>query len=152
MHSRLRSSSVAAVTVALILLGIVSVNVFKQAQGPRYEVTAKVLRLKHPPPASSPERSPSSIRPEFSRRHSGSPSRARSTRWPRPRARTPTAPRKTWQSDVTVAADPSSDLIAFTASNSDSAEAVGMANSVARGYIDFRTKLAAAQVASTIQG
>jgi tyrosine-protein kinase len=139
--------------VGLIVLGVLAVNVFKQIQGPRYEATAKVLVSSTPlvsiisgtqPSFVDPERvqqtaldiAESSSVYEASARQSGeeygSPSELKSA--------------------VSVTADENSDLIAFTASSSDSEDAVAIANAVAKGYIGFRSRLVASQVAETIKG
>ena len=139
--------------IGLILLGVIAVNGLKQAQGPRYEATAKVLVSSTPLASIISGTQPSFVDP--ARVQQTALGIADSTEVYQQAAQRDGEAYGTadeLQSDVSVTADPNSDLIGFTASSSDAGDAVGKANAVARGYIGFRTKLAASQVESTVNG
>ncbi len=139
--------------VGLMILGVVAVNVFKQAQGARYEATAKVLVSSTPLASIISGTQPSFVDP--ARVQQTALGIAESNEVYNVAAQRDDEAYGTaseLQSDVSVTADPNSDLIAFTSSSSDPDDAIGKANTVARGYIEFRTKLAASQVESTVKG
>ena len=139
--------------IGLILLGVVAVNVFKQVQGPQYEATAKVLVTSTPLASIISGTQPSFVDPARVQQTAlGIAESSEVYQTAAEKSDNGFGTPADLQSGVSVTADPTSDLISFTASSSDSDEAVGMANAVARGYISFRTKLAASQVVSTIKG
>ena len=137
--------------VGLIVLGIVAVNVFEQVRGPQYEATAKVVVTSTPLAAIISGIQPNFVDPERAQQTAvGIAQSSEVYRVAAARNHDAHGSAGELQSAVSVTADTNSDLIAFTASSSDSEQAVGMANAVARGYIGFRSRLAASQVATTI--
>ncbi len=138
--------------VGLIVLGIVAVNVFQQVRGPQYEATAKVVVTSTPLAAIISGIQPDFVDPERAQQTAvGIAQSSEVYRVAAARNHDAHGSAGELQSAVSVTADTNSDLIAFTASSSDSEQAVGMANAVARGYIGFRSRLAASQVATTIE-
>ena len=139
--------------IGLIVLGVVAVNVLKQAQGGRYEATAKVLVSSTPLASVISGTQPSFVDP--ARVQQTALGIAESSDVYEKAADNDQEAYGTageLQADVSVTADPNSDLIAFSANSTSPEDAIGEANAVARGYIDFRGELAASQVASTIEG
>src|SRR4029079_6470448 len=139
--------------IGLIVLGVVAVNVFKQAQGGRYEATAKVLVSSTPLSSVISGTQPSFVDP--ARVQQTALGIAESSEVYQEAAKRDNQSHGTagdLQAAVSVTPDATSRLIAFTSSSSESVDAVGKANAVARGFIAFRTKLATSQVESTVKG
>jgi len=139
--------------IGLILLGIVAVNVFEQIKGPQYDASAKVLISTTPLSTIITGTQPSFVDPQRVQQTAvgvaGSPE-LYSLAEKQSNGKYGSA--GSMQSATSVTGDPTSDLITFTASDSDPATAVGVVNAVAKAYIDFRGQLSDAQIRATIKG
>src|SRR3989440_5564266 len=128
--------------VLLVLLGIVSVNAFKQLRGPRYEAGARVLIsptsltqviTNTVPPSIDPNRIEATARalassPEVYKRAAqrtgyslGTPSEM--------------------QAATSISGGTDNDILTFTAQGSDPGRTVGIPNAVANAYIAWRAEL-----------
>jgi tyrosine-protein kinase len=136
--------------VLLVLLGIVSVNAFKQLRGPRYEAGARVLISPTSlaqiitgtvPPFVDPNRIQ-----ETARALAGSPEvYARAAQNTRFQLGTPGE----MQAATTVAGGANDDILTFSAHGSDPDRTVGTANAVANAYIGWRADLNGATIRKT---
>jgi Mrp family chromosome partitioning ATPase len=136
--------------VLLVLLGIVSVNAFKQLRGPRYQASARVLVsptnlvqiiTNTAPSFVDPNRVEATARalagsPEVYRRASdrnggtlGSPSEM--------------------QTATSVTGGTDNDILTFSARGTDPGRTVGIANAVASSYIDWRAQLSSETIRKT---
>jgi Mrp family chromosome partitioning ATPase len=137
--------------LALIVFAIAAVNVFKQLDGPRYGADARVLISTTPLSSIVTGTQPSFVDPErilqTALRIADSPGVYRL-------AADQTSGRygdaEQLESATSVAGDPDSDIVTFSAEDSDEAAAVGTANAVARSYISFRDRLSATRISKTI--
>ena len=135
--------------VGLVLLGLVAVNALKQAQGPRYAASARVLVSTTPlsriltdtqPTFTDPQRvqdtaqalatSPVIYRNAARGRRLGTPSELRAA--------------------ITVSAETNNDILSFTASAASASKAVARVNAVAAAYTDFRGQLSRTTVSRAI--
>lgn len=139
--------------IGLIVLGVIAVNVFEQVRGPRYEASAKVLVSSTPLASIITGTQPTFIDPDRVQQTALDIANSYDVyRKAANRSGDAYGNAGDLQAEVSVSADSNSDLITFTAASSDADEAIGMANTVARGYIAFRSNLIASQVSATIDG
>jgi Mrp family chromosome partitioning ATPase len=139
--------------VALVAIAIAAVNVFTQAQGPRYEADARVLISTTPLSSIVTETQPSFVDPErilqTALRIGDSPAvyelaASQSNR--------EYGGAEALRSATHVTGDSNSDLITFTAESSDRDTAVARANLAAQSYTRFRDRLSAQRIDRTIAG
>lgn len=139
--------------IGLVVLGIIAVNVFTQREGPRYEADARVLISPTPLSNIITGTQPSFVDPERVQQTAvGIASSPQVYTLAADKSNGEFGDADTLESSTTVAADPNSDLITFTAESSEADTAVGRVNAVADGYIAFRDRLSASRVKSTIKG
>jgi Mrp family chromosome partitioning ATPase len=138
--------------VALTVLGIVAVNVFKQLQGASYEATAKVLTSATPLSSIITGTEPSFVDPE--RAQQAELAIADSNQIYQ-RAARQTGQRygdaAELEAATEVRGDPTTDLITFVATDPVADHAVKIANGVARAYIGFKQDVSTARIDRTIE-
>jgi len=140
------------IIIGFVVLGIVAVNVVKQLQGPQYEATSKVLISNTPLSKIITGTEPSFVDPQ------------RTQNTARTLASSPQvyqlAARRggpgldgagEMQSSTNVTADPSSDILSFTTSDTDAGKARRTVNAVANAYVAYRAALSGASISNTVR-
>jgi succinoglycan biosynthesis transport protein ExoP len=137
------------IVAALVVLGVVAMNTFKQIQGPRYSATARVY---HQPTDLSTALT--NIDPGFV-----DPERAIDTALTLAASLEPyerAAQRVGGSGDqlrdlTTVGGESSADVIAFTAETSDARRSSRVVNAVADAYVDWRADIQSAAITRAMQ-
>jgi Mrp family chromosome partitioning ATPase len=137
--------------VALIVLGIVLVNVLEQLKGPSYEAVSKVQV-----PSTTLAQIISGTQTAFSDPQRDQDTAAALAASPKvyetAAARTNNAlgNASSLQNATTVAEVPDTDILSFTSTNSNAGTAQKIANAVAQGYVTFNAQNATQAIRSTI--
>jgi tyrosine-protein kinase len=137
------------IVVALVVIGVVAMNVLKHVQGARYSATARVFH-------TSTQLAPAlaEIQPAFQDPQRLAQNALLLARSPEPYER---AARQLGESPSSViqatkvGGSQDSDLIAFTASTGDSQRSVRIANGVASAYVAWRSDLEAGAIRKAIR-
>lgn len=138
--------------VGFVLVGIVAVNLFQQIRGPQYEASAQVLTSSTPLSSIITGTQPAFVDAERLQETAVGIAESQEVY--------EVAARQTdgqfgdadeLRAATSVAAEESSDLISFTASDPEREVAIGAVNAVAEGYIDFRSRLSSSQIEKTIE-
>ena len=136
--------------VLLVLLGIVSVNAFKQLRGPRYQASARVLVSPTNLVQVITNTAPSFVDPNrieaTARALAGSPEVY--TRAADRNGGTLGSPSE-MQSATSVTGGNDNDILTFAARSTDPGRAVGIANAVANAYIAWRAELSGETIRRT---
>jgi Mrp family chromosome partitioning ATPase len=137
--------------VGLIVLGVVLVNALEQLKGPTYQAVSKVQV-----PDTTLAQTVSGTAPPFSDPQRNQDTAAELASSPKVYSLAARATKNTFgdaqslQGAITVAEVPDTDILSFTASNSDSRAAQQVANSVARAYVTFQGQNATQTIRQTI--
>jgi Mrp family chromosome partitioning ATPase len=136
--------------VLLVLLGIVSVNAFKQLRGPRYQASARVLVSPTNLVQIITNTAPSFVDPNrveaTARALAGSPEVYR--RAADRNGGTLGSPSE-MQTATSVTGGTDNDILTFSARGTDPGRTVGIANAVANSYIDWRAMLSSETIRKT---
>src|SRR5919198_558971 len=136
--------------VLLVLLGIVSVNAFKQLRGPRYQASARVLVSPTNLVQIITNTAPSFVDPNrveaTARALAGSPEVYR--RAADRNGGTLGSPSE-MQTATSVTGGTDNDILTFSARGTDPGRTVGIANAVASSYIEWRAQLSSETIRRT---
>src|SRR5919198_2284065 len=136
--------------VLLVLLGIVSVNAFKQLRGPRYQASARVLVSPTNLVQIITNTAPSFVDPNrveaTARALAGSPEVYR--RAADRNGGTLGGPSE-MQTATSVTGGTDNDILTFSARGTDPGRTVGIANAVASSYIEWRAQLSSETIRRT---
>ena len=136
--------------VLLVLLGIVSVNAFKQLRGPRYQASARVLVSPTNLVQIITNTAPSFVDPNrveaTARALAGSPEVYRRAA-DRNGGTLGTSSEMERATSVTGGTD--NDILTFSARGTEPGRTVGIANAVANAYIDWRAELSSETIRTT---
>jgi Mrp family chromosome partitioning ATPase len=127
------------IVIALVVIGVLAVNIFKQIQGPEYQATSRVYHTTTDLASALTNIQPSFVDP--ARSSNTSLALARS---PEPYLRAAAKlglPPGQVRGDTSVSGSQDDDVIAFTAKAPKEAEAVRMANGVADAYVQWRADI-----------
>jgi succinoglycan biosynthesis transport protein ExoP len=132
------------IVVALVLIGIVAMNAFKQLQGPSYGATAKVYHSPSDLSAALTNIDPGFIDPE---RAIDTALTLAQSREPYSRAADRVqATVGEVQDSVTVGGSSDADVIAFTASTDEPSKSIRYANAVATAYVNWRSDIQSGRI------
>lgn len=127
------------IVIALIVIGALAVNIFKQIQGAQYEATSRVYHTNTDLASALTNIQPTFVDPARSIKTALSLARS-----PEPyirAARKLSLPVGEVRSDVSVSGSEDADVIAFTAKAGNEGNAVRMANGVADAYVQWRADI-----------
>jgi Mrp family chromosome partitioning ATPase len=127
------------IVIALVVIGVLAVNIFKQIQGPQYEATSRVYHTNTDLASALTNLQPSFVDPARSIKTSLSLARS-----PEPYLRAAAKlglPPGEVRGDTSVSGSQDEDVIAFTAKAPNEAEAVRIANGVADAYVQWRADI-----------
>lgn len=136
------------IVVALILLGIVAMNVFKQIQGPRYSATSRVYLQPVDLSAALTDINPSFVDPQ--RTIDTALTLAASLEPYERAARAVGGTGEELRGVTKVGGESSADVIAFTAETSNEQRSIRTANGVADAYVDWLAAIKAAAISKAI--
>jgi polysaccharide biosynthesis transport protein len=137
------------IVIALVVIGVLAVNIFKQIQGPQYEASARVYHTNQDLASALTNIQPSFVDPARSIKTALSLARS-----PEPYLRAAAKlglPPGEVRGDTTVSGSEDADVIAFTAKASDEQDAVRIANSVADAYVQWRADIQSEAIDRAVQ-
>ncbi len=127
------------IVIALVVIGVLAVNIFKQIQGPQYQATSRVYHTTTDLASALTNIQPSFVDPARSSKTSLALARS-----PEPYLRAAAKlglPPGQVRGDTSVSGSQDDDVIAFTAKAPKEAEAVRIANGVADAYVQWRADI-----------
>jgi non-specific protein-tyrosine kinase len=136
------------IVLALVLVGVIALNAFKQIQGPRYTASAKVYHSPTDISSAVTNLDPGFVDPE---RTIDTALTLASSREPYERAaRRLGEPVSEIRNATAVGGDSSADVIAFTSTTNNQAKSRQYANAIADSYVDWRGDIQTAAIDKAI--
>jgi receptor protein-tyrosine kinase len=138
------------IIIALVVLGVIAVNVFKHLQGPRYQANSRVQVPAQPLSSIITGIQPGFVDPQRAQDTAQALAGSHQVYQIAARAQPALGSANDLESATTVTAVPDTDILQFSATSDSSTQAIKRANAVANAYIKFHYSLSQSQINSTL--